>query len=271
MRKRMQRRWHSLSHEQIVDITMNATPESYGTGSLVGVHRPPFTEDLCGKTLKLLFSDRASVTYTFNSVHSLTWCEGDDTNEEYYQALPSTVPNVYFVQHIRQKRQPMTGISLILDLETGLVTMCYAQTANPYVEQEVTRTFHFGTIDGLYNGAPLHDYTLDLIGKSYKWEYHKNEIPIQHIYTSPAFYTYIMQNEKGEWVASNPADYIKIREDLYVFSFVEERQSGMQGVFLMDFKTLHDVGGFFGINANNDLKCFTLGAVATPAKPYWEK
>jgi hypothetical protein len=61
-------------------------------------------------------------------------------------------------------------------------------------------------------------------------------------------------------MASNPADYIKIKDHLYVFSLLEERQTGTQGVFLINTETLHNIGGFVGINEQNRFECYTVGA-----------
>ena len=51
----------------------------------------------------------------------------------------------------------------------------------------------------------------------------------------------------------------KIRDDLFLFSFVEERQAGLQGLFLIDLKRMHDVGSFFGV-ARDHMTSACVGA-----------
>lgn len=109
-----------------------------------------------------------------------------------------------------------------------------------------------------------------MVGKSILWTYHdKEDVRIRHIYTAPLYYTYIMKQGEKRWVASNPADYIKINDHMYIFTFVEERQAGTQGFFLINTETLHDVGSFFGVQATG-LECCTFGAKGEWSSPYDE-
>ena len=71
----------------------------------------------------------------------------------------------------------------------------------------------------------------------------------------------------SSWVASNPADYVKINDHMYIFSFVEERQAGTQGFFLINMELLHDVGSFFGVQAHG-MECCTFGAKGELSSPY---
>ena len=57
-----------------------------------------------------------------------------------------------------------------------------------------------------------------------------------------------MDTADGPWMATNPADYVKVRENMYIFSFVEERQPGLQMLLLIDMEKLHDIGSWFGVN-----------------------
>ena len=69
------------------------------------------------------------------------------------------------------------------------------------------------------------------------------------------------------WMASNPADYVKITDDVFIFSFVEERQGGTQGFFVINTKELHDVGSFFGLQPHG-LECYTFGAKGEWSEPF---
>ena len=62
-------------------------------------------------------------------------------------------------------------------------------------------------------------------------------------------------------MASNPADFVKIADNLYIFSFLEERQGGAQGLFLMDLDEMHDVASFYSINGDQQFECYMAGAV----------
>ena len=67
-------------------------------------------------------------------------------------------------------------------------------------------------------------------------------------------------------MASNPADYVKIRDGLYLFSFIEERQLGIQAIFLIDLKEVRDIGCFYGVGSGR-LSSACVGVKGTLADP----
>ncbi len=48
-------------------------------------------------------------------------------------------------------------------------------------------------------------------------------------------------------MATNPCDYIKFRDDLYLCSTIEERQTGAELIMLMNLTMMRDVQTEFGI------------------------
>ena len=80
------------------------------------------------------------------------------------------------------------------------------------------------------------------------------------MYTSDIFYTYSVPGSTAAWMASNPADYVKLRDNMYIFSFIEERQIGTQGLFVIDLEHLHDMGCFYGYGEKN-ITSACIGAV----------
>jgi len=55
---------------------------------------------------------------------------------------------------------------------------------------------------------------------------------------------------------------VKLRENVYIFSFVEERQTGVQGLFVIDLNDLHDMGCFYGYSTTN-ITSACIGAIGT--------
>lgn len=257
--KRMDRRWKSLSTQQVQSLFDHSFPAKYATGGLAhGKYMPPFSKELIGLAFEFQFKDRRSCRYCFRELHKLTWTEKGEEHTEYYQGHMSE-PGVYFVQHIIKGSTPPQCRTLVIDANTGLVTLCHARFGSRGEAREVTRKFYFGTIKGC-TPAKLHHFTSDLVGKAIEWTYHTVMPPIKHIYSSEYYYTYTMTRGNQCWMASNPADFIKISDHLYIFSFLEERQTGTQGLFLINIDTLHDIGGFIGINSQNSFECYTVGA-----------
>ena len=259
--ERMNRRWKSLTREEVQELFDSSSPEKYGVGGLAnGEYMPPYTEELTGKSFAFLFEDGARYEYTFASQHELRWCQDGEEHTEYYQGHLAE-QDIYFVQHTIKGSVPPQAHTLVFDTRNGLVTLCRARLGNESEAREMSHSFHFGIIEG-YDEYPeeRHHFTADLVGKAISWTYHEQMPPIKHIYSSELYYTYAMISGDQCWMASNPADFVKINDHLYIFSFIEERQAGIQGLFLINMETLHDVGSFTGINGMNLFECYTVGA-----------
>jgi len=260
MRERMPRTWNYLSEETVKALVLTAKPEVFGTGGLAnGPHMPAFSEDLTDKRFALQFENR-SVEYYFMEKHRVLWKWNDGIWYEGYCQYAKSEDGIYFVQHTCFEEEFLGGMTLVLDFNNGRVTAIEASFGNYRAPREIERQFLFGRISGVENELPLHDFTEDLVGKAILWSYHPHMDPIKHVYTSPLYYTYVMRSEHSEWIASNPADYVKISDNLYLVSFLEERQTGIQGSFLINTKTLTDVGSFFGINGSDQFECYLVGA-----------
>ena len=275
--ERMERRWSEFTREDIQKIADTTLPEKYSDNWLAkGEYTPPLA-NLGGKEIKIYLEKDQCIIYKFAGIDQLSWTEcnieeSDVTfSKEYYEARQ--VPDsgeIYMIQYYCHGSVPPTAYTVVVDFQTGLVTVCKAQFCLGYNPREVTRTFRFGILDGYEDTGKRHEFTTDLVGKSILWTYHEKEnVRIRHIYTAPLYYTYIMKQGEKRWVASNPADYIKINDHMYIFTFVEERQAGTQGFFLINTETLHDVGSFFGVQATG-LECCTFGAKGEWSSPYDE-
>lgn len=273
MWKRMERRWSQFT-ESDVQMLADMTPyEKYGTSWLAkGEYMPPFSEKLTGKTIEIQLDCQDIYIYSFKENQKLIWqCNGGKWHEEKSQILETPgEPDIILVEHYCEKSNPPTAHTIVLDFQTGLVTMCLAKIGNAYSAREVQRKFLFGKMAKYMDCGFRHTFTDELVGKAIDWTYHeKNGVKIKHIYTAPLYYTYEMRQteEKKCWIASNPADYVKINDHVYIFSFIEERQAGVQGFFLINLEILHDIGMFFGVQAHG-IECYTFGAKGELTSPY---
>ncbi len=257
--ERMVRRWRSISGEEVQKKFEESTPEQYGSGGLQGDYMPAYSEKLIGKIFDFTFDDYETCSYCFTGLHELTWRQGAECHEEYYQGHEAE-EGIWFVHHVIKGSCPPQARTLVIDENTGLVTLIHAQFGNGCEAREVARTFHFGRIAGADSTAKLHHFTDELVGVAIQWTYFKDRMAIKHIYSSEYYYTYVMQLKDLCWMASNPADFVKISDHLYLFSFLEERQAGTQAVFLINMDTLHDVGSFLGINSEEQFESYTIGA-----------
>ena len=259
--ERMMRRWKRLTAEEVKNIAAARTPEEYSDGGLAkGPYVQPFAQALVGRTLTFELPDEAPYTCEMKTLHGLFRKQGEDEGTAYYQAHEAE-PGVFFIQYALRDRYPVECHTWVADTNTGLVTLCRAKLGGGVEPREVVHSFSFGVISG-YESYPVekHGFTADLVGKAISWVYLPEMEPLKHIYSSEYYYTYVMQGGGRCWMATNPADFVKISDHLYIFSFVEERQAGVQGFFLINTETLTDVGSFFGINSMDQFECYTVGA-----------
>ena len=172
---------------------------------------------------------------------------------------------LYFLNLTVPSYETARQVSLIADTVSGAATVVDAHIGTANCTRDVDREFLFGRLEGDYAGGPLHAYTNELVGKAIIWDYGAGFTQVKHIYNSNLFYTYSMDTADGPWMATNPADYIKVRDHIYIFSFVEERQPGLQMLLLINLDTLHDIGCFFGVNEMRGMSSGCVGGHGTLA------
>ena len=82
-----------------------------------------------------------------------------------------------------------------------------------------------------------------------------------HIYTAPESYCWVIlqPDNSGGAMWSSPCWYVKLRDDAYLFQWVEEKCNGSQGLVVINPKILHDGGFFFGVS-HSGLKLSITGA-----------
>ena len=237
-------------------------PEKYAHSSLEGPYLPADSEDLNGK--KLVFRGEGRVVcFEIGGLNELYFSENGGEAKKCYCNVKTMDHEIYFINHLVPGYEFARQITLVADMKTGSATICDAHFGTENSNIDVGREFIFGKLDGDFEKGPMHAFTDELVGKAVEWNYGK--LKIKHMYTSNLYYTYSHPGgERGAWMATNPADYVKIRDNIYIFSFVEERQHGLQGLFLIDLNQYHDVGSFFGVSADH-VSSNCIGAAGEPA------
>lgn len=259
MRKRMNRTWAEIPKAEVRRLADGLTAKTYAADWMTDNSSFAFAEAILGQRLELSFPNDATLTLSFRSKTELAWDDSDGAQGSgFYRALSAPGhPRVVFVHQYRDGLWPPTCVDLVLDLETGYATVVIAQLGGDERPREAVHTIRFGEITGIPHPADAepHGYTTDLIGKAIHWEMpaFTGKPPIKHIYLSPLYYGIFMTREDGTcYMAADPADYIRIRGNLYLVSVIEARRSGIQLNFLINTDLLEDVVGHFGISAGNE-------------------
>ncbi len=258
--ERMNRRWNSLSAEHVQKLFDETPPEQYSHGGLEGPYKPAYSDALCGRTYTLKSAEH-EVTLHFDDINTVTWSEDGQSGTDFC-AVHEAEADLFFIHYAMKHTSPPRFNTIVMDFKTGSFTLICAVIGNGTEAREVCRTFHFGRITGCENDAyPLHGFTADLVGKAIYWTYNDRMPPLKHIYSSELYYSYAMTIGERCWMASNPCDFVKINDHEYIFTFLEERQTGVQGVFLINTETMHDVGCFSGIPSDDKFESYTVGAI----------
>ncbi len=243
-------------------------PDKYAhSRTMKGVYCPPDTDALVGKSFYLRCEQR-EYGFSFPSINEVVFSEPGEPDKKNYVNVKTLDNEIFFVNFLVPGYATSRQITLIADTKTGCGTVVDAHVGTEYTNIDVGRDFFFGRFDGEFEGGELHGYTTEMVGTAIEWSYGPDAITVQrHIYNSNLYYTYGNVTKSGAWMATNPADYVKIRDNIYLFSFVEERQGGVQATFLMDLNQMHDVGCFYSAG-HEHLSSACVGAIGKKADPF---
>ena len=194
--------------------------------------------------------------------------------EAEYRAYQLDADLVYLGFYI-DNSQPPEGMQFALDFSNGCATCIDAKMGGGAEAHDVVPVFRFGYMET--EGVPVprtrrHGFTLDLLGRSFTWTYSKG-ITSQHIYNSPNSYswTIFMGGKPGEpgyraggFVWSSPCWYVKLRDDVYVMTWVEEKWSGSLSSAAMNLRVMHDCG--FILSSSHDASALQFTMLSAYAR-----
>ncbi len=250
----------TMTEEEVLALAEAST--DYFTGDLTG-RRPPFSAALSGLELRLDYGVEGTLPHRFADEHTLVWTDGEGKeHEEYYEAFEID-RQLYLAAYLRKGSRPVTSCTVVLDLAMNLTTMIRSSMGTAVSARDIDQRVWHGVIRREGMMPPLawrHHPTRDLVGLSTGWSY-RDDMASQHIYGSPYGISWVILTGPGNGLlGSAPCKYFKIREHVYLYSWLETMGSGQQGVVLMNMKTMHDVGTFYGVNHAQRFEFYTYGA-----------
>ena len=271
-----------LAEERVHEIAQ-LSPPPFGDAGVMDSgtfgNKMPLSDYLIGKELTLRYDNKGPVwKYRFEEIKKLRYCcEGEDTwHEELYEAFEPAEDMIVFVNPHSDTR-PHESVFIVLDLANGLTTCVYSRLGSEYMANEVSQEVLFGIIemDGITAPDILrHKFTDEMVGTSFTWSYSDFMSSI-HVYSTPFSYswTIIYKNDVPGMMWSSPCKYVKLRDDIYLFTWIEEACNGSQGTIVFNKRTMHDCGCFYGVNEIGDtppsgLTLGTFGALARNAGYY---
>lgn len=258
-----------LTKEQVRALVDKGVTIFAGDTMMSGSNNMPYTDYLSGKRFSLAFDDGPAWDYEVLNGKSLRWrVTGTDAwQEEIYRAYEPAKDLIFFT-HIHTGSDPLRCVSIAADFSNGLATLVDSQIGNKRSEREVGNKVLFGVLYRDGHTPPetkRHSFTTELVGKSIAWTYSPDMSSV-HVYSSPWSYswTIFQDNFDGGMTWSSPCFYVKLREDAFLFGWVEETCGGNQCLVVFNPRIMHDGGFFFGLFGDG-VSVSSLGAYATPA------
>ena len=192
--------------------------------------------------------------YWFVSNETLKWRKGGGKWKEAKYLCFQPDKHLYFFSHMLEGDPRYACCSQVVDFDTALTTTIVCGIGNWQSEWESGADVQFGTLEYGDLKAPFarrHQFTDELVGHCFAWAYSKQTSSI-HVYSSPESYSWTIfsGDNSGGPTWSSPCFYIKLRPDVYLFQWVEERCNGSQGLVIMNRKIQHDGGFFYGVSHN---------------------
>ncbi len=208
----------------------------------------PSTDFLAGKELTVRYDDGGPVIhYKFDDTAKLHWRQDGESQwrEEQYQAW-EPAPGVIFFGHLLGGAPKHDGVAVAIDFDNALTTCVQGTLGTPYMANEAARKTWFGVVEMEGLTAPKyrrHQFTDELVGRALTWNYSPG-LTSMHVYTTPHSFSWIIFLGSGagglEW--SGPAQYVKLRDELYLFNWLEEACNGTLGILVINTRTMHDCG-----------------------------
>jgi hypothetical protein len=237
----------------------------------------PFTDFLVGKKFKIILDNEKHAAAPWagenKPVYDYEVIDGENlkvsinggayTLEKYRAFEPAK--DIYLFSHQITGDPNFLNLTVAADFSTGLVTVVHGQIGSWLHPHEASGYAKFGVLE--YPGvtpsfARRHHFTTDLVGKAFAWSY-SDQMASIHVYSSPESYSWTIftgENAGGAtW--SSPCFYIKLRDDAYLFQWVEENCNGGQGLMVFNPQIMHDAGYFYGASENG-LQLTIMGAYA---------
>lgn len=239
-------------------------------------YRQPFCLELEGQQLHFVMDNHREVVADFISGHEVCWGEvGCEKRVDKYDCL-KVDDDIYYVNMEVEGSCPRTGYAVCLDLEQMLTTVIVATQDETGRDALISKTrIEFGALmrdDGTLN-PKRHCYTPDKVGTAICWTYNP-EFAIIHTYPTERYFGNILAYYKetrntqvmddmihpdrqiawtnGPW---DQADWIKINEGIYMYSFVEGHDPGPVKLkkrnclsFVFNLKRMLNYGRLFGYN-----------------------
>jgi hypothetical protein len=217
----------------------------------------PLAGELAGKSLKIVTDNGPTLGYRFGSDNRLSVAEnGSASVDAGYGAL--TLDHVTLLTHMVPGTQ--RGYNVVIDRNTNLATVFEIWFSGFEDNREVQREIYFGYVEEAGKRAPQarHSFTNRIEGKGFYW---KQDTGVETLEFYPStFYSNFVELTRlgGELGFCAPSDYVKIDDELYVYSRAECEFSGIMTLYVLDVNRVEQIGVRLGFDAGDALEYYVF-------------
>lgn len=216
----------------------------------------PLADVFAGTSLKLVLDNGPTLSYRFTSNNRLSFTEGEAAVQAGYGAL--TLDRVALFSHMVPRTQ--RGYIVAIDQDTNLATVFEVWFSGYQDNREVQRQIYYGYVEQTGKSAPTarHGITNRIEGKGFYWKQDTGIETIEY-YPSVMFSNFVeLTRFGGELSFCGPSDYIKISDDLYIYSRVEAEFSGTMTTYVLNVNRAEQVGVRLGFDDTDTLEYYVF-------------
>lgn len=208
-----------------------------------------------GRSLKILLDSGPVLSYSFTGGNRLSLTEGNGAAVQAgYGAL--TLGRIAFFSHMVPRTQ--RGYIVAIDQDTNLATVFEVWFSGYQDNREVQRQIYYGYVEQEGRPAPTarHGITNRIEGKGFYWKQDTGVETIEY-YPSVMFSNFVeITRFGGELSFCAPSDYIKIDDNVYIYSRVEAEFSGVMTTYVLDVNRAEQIGMRLGFDDTDTLEYY---------------
>jgi hypothetical protein len=220
-------------------------------------HASPLSEALVGESMRIVTDGGPALAYTFPAANRLSVAEnGAAAADAGYGAL--TLDRVAMFSHMIPGTQ--RGYTVVIDRDTNLATVFELWFSGYEDNREVQREIYYGYVEQPGRAAPeeRHAATNRLEGHGYYWKQDAGAETLE--FFPSAAYSHFVELSRlgGELGFCGPSDYVKINDELYVYSRTECEFAGTFTLYVLDLNRVEQVGVRLGFDADDALRYYVF-------------
>jgi hypothetical protein len=259
--------------EQVLNQA-HAFGDGAGSGAAgMGGYKSEQVTKFAGRQIAVRTDGGPAIDYQFTDAKKLNWRYAGEANwREAWYEMYEPDEDLFFFAHLLDAEYPRSCAMVAFDMKNGLATIIKGTTGSPYRNNETSVTYHFGVFQTAGGPTPptytRHGWTDEMVGECVTWNYQRGNpgLTSMHFYTTPHAYSWIIFNPDGsggmQW--SSPGWYSKLRDGVYLMSWIEEACNGTLGVICYNQRTMHDAGFGYHVGSRG-LSLSVIGARARHA------